>query len=258
MFNRLIDGFSEDDRLPEIMQAILRSQTQAYYGPANAGHFGLALGSYAHFTSPIRRYADLIVHRALVDSYKLEVPGKPKDLPARTGLGEADAKGLSRIGETISALERRAMEAERETVDRYVAAYLSTKKGEIVAARITGVQPFGFFATVDGLGGDGLVPVSTLGSERFFYDEAARSLDSEHGHVSFTTGQRLDLRLMDANPISGALRFELPDAPEGGFRNRPPRRDGVKGKGTGKDKAGKHMVGKRGRPANIKHKGKRR
>ena len=252
VFNRLIDGFSEDDRLPEIMQAILRSQTQAYYGPANAGHFGLALGSYAHFTSPIRRYADLVVHRALVDSYKLEVPGKPKGLPERTGLGEADAKGLSRIGEAISALERRAMEAERETVDRYVAAYLSTKKGEIVPARITGVQPFGFFATVDGLGGDGLVPVSTLGNERFFYDEAARSLDSERGRVSYTVGQRLDLRLMDANPISGALSFELPDAPEGGFRNRPPRRDGMK------DKAGKHLVGKRGRPANIKHKGKRR
>src|SRR3546814_12309626 len=103
------------------------------------------------------------------------------------------AKGLSRIGETISALERRAMEAERETVDRYVAAYLATKKGEIVAARITGVQPFGFFATVAGLGGDGLVPVPPLGSERFFYDEAARSLGSEHGPVSFTVGQRLDL-----------------------------------------------------------------
>lgn len=251
VFNRLIDGFSGDDRLPEIMQAILRSQTQAYYGPANSGHFGLALGSYAHFTSPIRRYADLIVHRALVDSYRLEVPGKPKGLPAKTGLGEADAKGLSRIGEAISALERRAMEAERETIDRYVAAYLAGKVGEIVPARITGVQPFGFFATVDGLGGDGLVPVSTLGSERFFYDEAARTLDSEHGRVSFSVGQRLDLRLMDANPVSGALRFELPDAPEGGFRNRPPRRDGVK-------KAGKHVVGKRGRPANIKHKGKRR
>ena len=251
VFNRLIDGFSGDDRLPEIMEAILRSQTQAYYGPANSGHFGLALGSYAHFTSPIRRYADLIVHRALVDSWRLEVPGKPKGLPAKTGLGQADAKGLSRIGEAISALERRAMEAERETIDRYVAAYLAGKVGEVVAARITGVQPFGFFATVDGLGGDGLVPVSTLGSERFFYDEAARTLDSEHGRVSYSVGQRLELRLMDANPVSGALRFALPDAPEGGFRNRPPRRDGVK-------KAGKPMVGKRGRPANIKHKGKRR
>ncbi|MBJ7499507.1 MAG: VacB/RNase II family 3'-5' exoribonuclease [Sphingopyxis sp.] len=256
VFNRLIDGFSGDDRLPEIMQAILRSQTQAYYGPANAGHFGLALGSYAHFTSPIRRYADLIVHRALVDSWRLEVPGKVRDLPARTGLGEADAKGLSRIGEAISALERRAMEAERETVDRYVAAYLATKTGEIVIARITRVQPFGFFATVDGLGGDGLMPVSTLGSERFFYDEAARTLDSEHGRASYSVGQRLELRLMDANPISGALRFELPDAPEGGFRNRPPRRDGLKK--AGKDKAGKHMVGKRGRPANIRHKGRKR
>ena len=254
VFNRLIDGFSGDDRLPQLMEAILRSQTQAYYGPANSGHFGLALGSYAHFTSPIRRYADLIVHRALVDSYRLEVPGKPKGLPERTGLGEADRKGLSRIGEAISALERRAMEAERETIDRYVAAYLATKTGEIVPARITGVQPFGFFATVDGLGGDGLVPVSTLGSERFFYDEAARTLDSEHGRVSYSVGQRIDLRLMEANPISGALRFELPDAPEGGFRNRPPRRDGLKGK----DKSGKHMIGKRGRPGNIRHQGRKR
>ncbi|MGV7120677.1 ribonuclease R family protein [Sphingopyxis sp. 550A] len=248
VFNRLIDGFSEDDRLPEIMQAILRSQTQAYYGPANAGHFGLALGSYAHFTSPIRRYADLIVHRALVDAYRLEVPGKPKGLPERTGLGEADRKGLSRIGEAISALERRAMEAERETIDRYVAAYLATKTGEIVSARITGVQPFGFFATVDGLGGDGLVPVSTLGSERFFYDDAARTLDSEHGRVSYSVGQRLDLRLMEANPISGALRFELPDAEDRPPAKRPPRRDGK----------GKHVVGKRGRPANIRHQGRRR
>lgn len=248
VFNRLIDGFSGDDRLPEIMEAILRSQTQAYYGPANSGHFGLALGSYAHFTSPIRRYADLLVHRALVDAWRLEVPGKPKGLPERTGLGEADRKGLSRIGEAISALERRAMEAERETIDRYVAAYLATKVGEVVPARITGVQPFGFFATVDGLGGDGLVPVSTLGSERFFYDEAARSLDSEHGRVSYTVGQRLELRLMEANPISGALRFELPDADGSLPGKRPPRRDGK----------GKHVVGRRGRPANIRHQGRRR
>ncbi|WP_089214401.1 ribonuclease R family protein [Sphingopyxis indica] len=252
VFNRLIDGFSDDDRLPEIMEAILRSQTQAYYGPANSGHFGLALGSYAHFTSPIRRYADLIVHRALVDSWRLEVPGKAKGLPERTGLGEADAKGLSRIGETISGLERRAMEAERETIDRYVAAYLAGKVGEIVPARITGVQPFGFFATVDGLGGDGLVPVSTLGSERFFYDEAARTLDSEHGRVSYSVGQRLALRLMEANPVSGALRFELPDVPEGASVKRPPRREG-KGKGGAKP-----MVGKRGRPKNIRHQGRRR
>jgi ribonuclease R len=140
------------------------------------------------------------------------------------------------------------MEAERETIDRYVAAYLAGKVGEIVPARITGVQPFGFFATVDGLGGDGLVPVSTLGSERFFYDEAARTLDSERGRVSYGVGQRLDLRLMEANPVSGALRFELPDAPEGGAAKRPPRKDGK----------GKHVVGKRGRPGNIRHQGRKR
>ncbi len=251
-FNRLLDGFSDDDRLSEVMTAILRSQTQAYYGPANAGHFGLALGSYAHFTSPIRRYADLLVHRALVDAYRLEVPGTPKDFSARTGLGDTDAKGLALIGETISALERRAMEAERETIDRYVAAWLSGKVGEVVAARITGVQPFGFFATVEGLGGDGLVPVSTLGRERFIYDEAARALDSELGKISYTIGMKLDLRLVDANPISGALRFTLPDASDDGDRKPMPRRDGVK-----KHK-GKHLAGKRGRPANIKHKGRKR
>src|SRR3546814_8007215 len=139
------------------------------------------------------------------------------------------------------------MAAERETIDRYVAAWLATEVGDVVPSRITGVQPFGFFATVDGLGGDGLVPVSTLGSERFFYDEAARTLDSERGRVSYGSGQRLELRLMEANPISGALRFELPDAPEGGPEKRPPRRDGK----------GKPVMGSRGRPGNIRHQGRR-
>ena len=134
--------------------AVLKSLTRAEYSPEKIGHYALASENYCHFTSPIRRYADLIVHRALVDSYKLEVPGKPKGLPARTGLGEADAKGLSRIGEAISALERRAMEAERETIDRYVAAYLADQVGQLVNCRISGVQPFGFFATVEDLGGE--------------------------------------------------------------------------------------------------------
>jgi ribonuclease R len=97
------------------MEQVLRSQTQAYYAPANHGHFGLALGSYAHFTSPIRRYADLIVHRSLVEAYKLG-PG---------GLTEGEATSMERIGESISMLERRAMEAERDTIDRYVAAFLT-------------------------------------------------------------------------------------------------------------------------------------
>jgi ribonuclease R len=142
------------------------------------------------------------------------------------------------------------MEAERETLDRYVAAYLSNKVGDVVLARITGVQPFGFFATVDGLGGDGLVPVSTLGAERFFYDEAARMLESERGDARFSVGQRLELRLVEANPVSGALRFELPEGAMGdhGLQTHGPRRDGK----------GKHPIGRRGRPGNIRHQGRRR
>ena len=120
---------------------------QARYGPERLGHFGLALATYAHFTSPIRRYADLLVHRALVSAYKLGEGGLPR------GRG----REVRRIGEQISMLERRAMEAERDTVDRYVAAFLADRVGQLVECRITGVQPFGFFATVEDLGGDGLV-----------------------------------------------------------------------------------------------------
>uniref|UniRef100_UPI0015775A79 ribonuclease R family protein n=1 Tax=Sphingomonas bacterium TaxID=1895847 RepID=UPI0015775A79 len=172
-FNHILGRLHDHDARPQIMEQVLRTQTQAYYAPANHGHFGLALGSYAHFTSPIRRYADLLVHRALVGAYGLA--------PAieQTRLAPADAADLSLVGETISAAERRAMAAERETIDRYVAAYLSEKVGEVLETRITGVRAFGFFATVEGLGGDGLVPVSTLGTEYFRYDEAAQALIGE-------------------------------------------------------------------------------
>src|SRR3546814_16130578 len=114
VFNRLIDGFSEDDRLPEIMEPILRSQTQAYYGPANAGHFGLALGSYAPFTSPIRRYADLIVPRAPVASYRLAVPGKAQTLTTRTCLGATDRHGLTRTAGANRAPSRRAQAGDAQ------------------------------------------------------------------------------------------------------------------------------------------------
>ncbi|KEY98591.1 ribonuclease R, partial [Sphingomonas sp. BHC-A] len=176
-FNRLIERVGEAEEKPQIMEQILRSQTQAYYAPSNLGHFGLALGSYAHFTSPIRRYADLLVHRALVGAYALELPAPKGDIPDRSSLSGEDMENMGRVGEMISQHERRAMEAERETIDRYVAAFLAAHVGDLVEARITGVQSFGFFATVEGLGGDGLVPVSTLGDERFFYDEVGRALE---------------------------------------------------------------------------------
>ena len=239
-FNHILERIGDADFRPEVMEQVLRTQTQAYYGPANHGHFGLSLGSYAHFTSPIRRYADLIVHRALVDAHALG-PG---------GISAEDAQNMERVGETISQLERRAMEAERETIDRYVAAYLSERVGEVLETRITGVQNFGFFATVDAIGGDGLVPVRDLGTEYFRYDEAGKRLVGEDSGEAFALGQRLELRLVEANPVSGALRFELPDgkgSASGGGGDR-------RGRGPGS----KRVIKRRGRPGNIRHQGRKR
>ncbi|ARR57049.1 ribonuclease R [Rhizorhabdus wittichii DC-6] len=254
-FNHILKRITDDAIRPQIMEQVLRSQTQAYYAPRNAGHFGLALGSYAHFTSPIRRYADLLVHRSLVGAYgletgkpRLEGPGRSGDIMPRTALTQEEAERMTPIGELISQAERRAMEAERDTIDRYVAAFLSTKVGELLDTRITGVQPFGFFATVEGLGGDGLVPVSTLGAERFHYDEGAQALEGEESGDRYTPGMKLRLRLVEANPINGSLRFEL----EEGASHLPMRGP----RGTRGPK--RPMMGRRGRPANIRHKGGRR
>lgn len=214
-FNHLLERVGDAEFRQEVMEQILRSQTQAYYGPQNAGHFGLALGSYAHFTSPIRRYADLLVHRSLVASWSLAPAVR------QTALSDDDAARMPQIGEAISQAERRAMEAERETVDRYVAAFLATRVGELIETRITGVTNFGFFASVVGLGGDGLVPVSTLGAEHFRFDEGAKALIGETSGETYRIGQHIELRLAEANPISGALRFELAE----GASHLPMRRD---------------------------------
>ena len=235
-FNRIIQRLGDSPGREEIMEQLLRTQMQARYDPERLGHFGLALATYAHFTSPIRRYADLLVHRALVRSYKLGDGGLPP----------GEDEHFERIGEQISMLERRAMEAERETIDRYVAAFLADQVGQLVECRITGVQPFGFFATVEDLGGDGLVLAQTLGQEYFRYDEAARQLVGEETGETYRVSQRLTLRLAEANPVSGSLRFELPEGSYGGPRT-PQRRDRVR---TGS--------GRRGRPANIRHDSRRR
>jgi ribonuclease R len=251
LFNRMLKDVSDEAEKALIMEAVLRSQTAAYYGPRNAGHFGLQLGSYAHFTSPIRRYADLLVHRALVDAFGLEQPALKGDLPPTSGLSDRDRADLTRVSEAISAAERRAMEAERDTIDRYVAAWLASRVGEVFACRITGVQKFGFFATIIGLGGDGLVPVSTLGAERFGYDEKAQVLFGEQSGTRYAMGTILDLRLAEANPLTGALKFELK---EGGSSRVEPR---GRPQSPLKKKGG-HMVGPRGRPGNIRHQGRKK
>ncbi|WP_265530400.1 ribonuclease R [Sphingomicrobium marinum] len=226
-FNAVIDRTPEDSR-EEVMIQILRSQMQARYGGEPLGHFGLALGSYAHFTSPIRRYADLIVHRSLVNVYKLGPGGLPTE----------DANEIDAVGELISGLERRAMEAERDTIDRYVAAYLADQVGQIVRAKITGVQPFGFFATVEDLGGDGLVLAKTLGREYFRYDEKTQALIGDDSGDTYKPGMRLELKLVEADPVSGALRFELPEGSYGGDANDRGHRGRPKGKGGRSDGRG--------------------
>jgi ribonuclease R len=233
-FNHILDRIGDADFRPQVMEQVLRTQTQAYYAPENHGHFGLALGSYAHFTSPIRRYADLLVHRSLVGAYGL----------GEGALPASDASRMDVVGQTISALERRAMEAERETVDRYVAAFLSERVGEVVEARITGVTNFGFFATVEGIGGDGLMPVRDLGGDYYRFDEAARRLVGDATGEVFALGQRLELRLAEANPVSGGLRFELPE----GKGALPPARGSKPVR----------EIKRRGRPGNIRHQGRKR
>jgi ribonuclease R len=235
-FNRIIERVGEADFKPEIMEQLLRTQMQARYGPERLGHFGLALATYAHFTSPIRRYADLLVHRALVSAYRLGEGGLPPE----------DAAKFEDVGEHISRLERRAMEAERETVDRYVAAYLADQVGQVVQCRITGVQPFGFFATVVEFGGDGIVPVSTIGREYFRYDEKAQQLVGEETGTTYRLGQKLKLTIVESNPVTGGLRFAVPDE-DGEDRPAIERRDRVR-----------RPQQRRGRPANIRHSNKRR
>ena len=254
LFNRMLKDVSDESEKAQVMEAVLRSQMQAYYGPSNAGHFGLALGSYAHFTSPIRRYSDLLVHRALVDAYKLEQPKADLALPEGTGLADRDRANLQQITDAISQTERRAMEAERDTIDRYVAAWLSARIGDVFDTRITGVQSFGFFATILGLGGDGLVPVSTLGREYFRYEEAAQALVGEDSGTRYAAGDRLKLKLAEANPLTGSLKFVPVDADGNEIEPRGAR----PAPKYGQRKKGKFMAGKRGRPANILHQGKQK
>lgn len=250
LFNRMLKDIADESEKALIMEAVLRSQTQAYYGPRNAGHFGLALGSYAHFTSPIRRYADLLVHRALVDAFHLEQPAPKEKLPASSGLSDRDQDDLGKVSDAISVAERRAMEAERDTIDRYVAAWLSSRVGENFETRITGVQKFGLFATIIGLGGDGLVPVSTLGAERFSYDDRAQVLEGTETGTRYAVGDRLQLRLAEANPLTGALKFEPVESSGSSIEPR--------GKPLPLKRKGNHLIGKRGRPGNIRHQGRKR
>lgn len=209
---------SEFDELLNI--STLRAMTQAYYHPRNFGHFGLALRSYAHFTSPIRRYSDLIVHRALIAGH-----GWGKD-----GLSDRDAENLEDTARLISETERRSMAAERDTTDRYIAAYLAERVGHEFRGRISGVQRFGAFVRLDETGADGLIPIREIGNEFFHHDRESQELIGADTGLVITVGQRVLVRLAEAVPVTGGLMLDLLEI-EGNApvrSNRKKRRPGTR------------------------------
>lgn len=197
--NRLLNDAAGTEDAELINLSTLRSMTQAYYGPQHIGHFGLALQSYAHFTSPIRRYADLIVHRALITAH-----GWGKD-----GLPHEDIDRLEQIGAHISDTERRSMTAERDTTDRYLASYLSERVGNSFTGRISGIARFGVFVKLDETGADGLLPMRSLGNEYFHYDRESQTLMGADTGMVISIGQRVTVRLTEAVPVTGGIALEL-------------------------------------------------
>jgi ribonuclease R len=198
-FNRILAQAAGKEYQHLINEVVLRSQSQAVYSPENRGHFGLNLRRYAHFTSPIRRYADLIVHRALVSVHKW----------GNDGLSDWDMQNIAETAELISASERRAMAAERETVDRLVAAHLSEQTGTVFEARISGTTKAGLFVALNESGADGFVPISSLGKDYFVYDEARRALIGERSGETFRLGDPVSVKLVEATPVAGGMRFEM-------------------------------------------------
>ena len=198
-FNGILAKALDTPHQTMVNEMVLRSQSQAIYSPENIGHFGLNLLKYAHFTSPIRRYADLIVHRALVGSLGL----------GEGGITPEEEASLDDIAAEISTFERRAMAAERDTVNRLIAHHLAGRIGDEFDGQISGVTKAGLFVTLPQFGADGFVPISTLGRDYYIYDEAHQALSGEKTGLGFRLGDSVQVRLAEAVPLAGALRFEM-------------------------------------------------
>src|SRR5947207_3743284 len=209
-FNKILARVKGSENETLVNEVVLRSQAQAEYSADNYGHFGLNLKRYAHFTSPIRRYADLIVHRALIRAQKF----------GSDGLAESvDARALNEIAARISAAERRAMKAERETVDRLIANFLADRIGATFEGRISGVTRAGLFVKLNETGADGFVPARTIGDDYFRYNEARHALIGDHTGESYRLGDAITVKLVEAAPVAGALRFEI--LSEGRYEKAP-------------------------------------
>ena len=200
LFNYVLAQVRGHESEPLVNEVVLRSQAQAEYAAENYGHFGLNLRRYAHFTSPIRRYADLIVHRALIRGLGLGEGALPETETVET---------LTEVAAQISVTERRAMKAERETADRLIAHFLADRIGATFQGRISGVTRAGLFVKLSDTGADGLIPIRTLGTEYFNYDETRHALVGTRSGAMHRLGDVVDVRLVEAAPVAGALRFEL-------------------------------------------------
>jgi ribonuclease R len=225
LFNRIIERTKNSENAEVVNQSILRAQSQARYSPENEGHFGLALERYAHFTSPIRRYSDLLVHRALIRGGKM----------GQGPLSDHEEDAFVQIGEQISATERRAMLAERECIDRYIASHLADKIDAEFEARVSGVTRAGLFIRVLENHADGLIPISSLGDDYYRHDERRQILKGDRTGKRYQLGDRIQVRLAEANHLTGGLIFAAVDNEPSG----PPKPKAKKGK-VKKDKKKKH------------------
>jgi ribonuclease R len=204
-FNRILARAKGTPHEEVMNDVVLRTQAQAVYAPENLGHFGLNLAKYAHFTSPIRRYADLVVHRALIRANRF----------GDGGLSDGEIARLSETAEHISMTERRAMAAERDSVDRYVAAFMEERVGAVFDARVSGVTRFGLFLRLRETGADGLLPIRALGTEFFKHDEKRHALVGDRTGTTYSLGDIVRVRLAEAAPLTGGLRFDLAGDDEG-------------------------------------------
>ncbi|MGE0658080.1 MAG: ribonuclease R [Reyranellaceae bacterium] len=238
-FNGVLGRIAGTPQARMVNEMILRSQSQAVYSPDNLGHFGLALQRYAHFTSPIRRYADLLVHRALIAGFGMGEGGLPREA----------GEGFPELGVAISGLERRAIAAERDANDRYVALFLADRVGASFLGRVNGVTRFGMFVTLDETGADGLVPISSLGREYFEHDERRHCLIGRSTGTSYFLGDKVRVRLAEAEPITGGLVFELEAVVESIGQSLPAGRSGRKPSNAGrKTRAVKSPSRRKGKP----------
>jgi ribonuclease R len=247
-FDRVLRRYAGTPESQLISEVMLRSQSQAAYSPDNIGHFGLALPRYAHFTSPIRRYADLLVHRALIKALRL----------GRDGITDDQVAALPEIGDRITETERRAQAAEREAIDRYLTAFMSVRVGGRFAARISGVTRFGLFVTVTETGASGIVPFATLPDDYWQYDEREQTLTGRRTQKVYRLAEEVEVLLSEANPVTGGMVFHMLEsglpgrdrrAPERGTRfpgTRPAEQPSPGKQGQGKQGPGKQSEGKEG------------